>query len=170
MGLKINKNFSVSIFMALFFTFVISPQALADSGWESLLEQGKLEQGVAAAVTAGVSVDNISDQAVELNYPACDLLVAMLGAEIDAYQALKSIITAGGDVEHLARCCAEPNIAVTSTVFAKAAIDAGLESDAVDRLIGTAYARQPGEPGAFTQETIVGGGEILEGIVSPVLP
>ena len=170
MRLKIKINFSVSIFVVLIFPFVISQYALADSKWESLLEQGKLKKGVAVAVTANIPVDKISNKVVELNYPACDILEAELKSTIDAYMALKTIIAAGGDVEHLARCCAEPKIAITSAVFAKAALDAGLDPDAVDRLIGTTFTPQPGEPGVFTREAIVAGGEIREGIVSPVRP
>ncbi|MEA3232247.1 MAG: hypothetical protein U9Q05_10890 [Thermodesulfobacteriota bacterium] len=170
MRLKIKKNFSTSIFVVLIFLFIISQDALADSKWERLLEQGKLKEGVAVAVTTNIPVDEISNKAVELKYPACDILEAELKAKIDAYMALKTIIASGGDVEHLARCCAEPKIAIASAVFAKAAIDAGLDSDTVDRLIGTAYTPQPGEPGVFTREAIVAGGEIREGIVSPIRP
>ena len=77
--------FSVPIFVALIFPIIISQYAMADSQWENMLEQGKLKQGVAAAVTASVSTDEISKTAVELNYPACDILVAELKANIDGY-------------------------------------------------------------------------------------
>lgn len=163
MRLKINKNFSVLIVGVLFFSFVISRSTFADSHWERLLEQGQLKQGMAAAVTAGVPVDEIGKKALEVNYPVCDLLVAMLNAEINAYLALNTIITKGGDVEQLAKCCAEPNIGITSAVFAKAAIDAGLESDTVDRLLRLAFTPPPEESGIFTRESVVAGGEIREG-------
>lgn len=170
MRLKIKMNQNVPIFATLVFCLIIAHNALADSGWENLLEKGQLQQGVSAAVTAGVSVDEIGKKALAMNYPACDILVAMLNAKVDAYQSLKTLIAAGGNGEHLARCCAEPKMGVSSAVFAKAAIDAGLDPDTVDRLIASAYAPLPGEPGVFTREEVVAGGEIREGIASPVRP
>jgi len=171
MRLKIKINFSVSIFVALIFPFVVSQYALADSQWENLLERDKLKQGVAAAVTTGVPVDEISQKAVELNYPACDILVAMLNAEIDAYQALKTIIVAGGDLEHLALCCPEPGIQISSAVFAKAALDAGVKQEVLDRLLRIAFTPTPEESGIFKRESVVAGGEIREGpFASPDSP
>lgn len=163
MRLEIKINFSVSIFVALIFPFVISQYALADSQWENLLEQDKLKQGVAAAVTTDVPVDEISKKAVELNYPACDILVAELKAKIDAYLALKTIISAGGDLEHLALCCPEPGILISSAVFAKAALETGVEDEVVNRLLRIAFTPPPGESGTFKQESVVAGGEIREG-------
>lgn len=171
MRLTIKINFIVSIFVALIFTFVISHYALADSQWEDLIEQGKLKQGVAAAVTADVPVDKISNKAVELNYPACDILVAELKAEINAYLALKTIIAAGGDLEHLALCCSEPGINISSAVFTKAALDAGIEQEIVDRLLRIAFTPPPEESGTFRRESVVAGGEIREGpFASPYSP
>ena len=163
--------FSVPIFVALIFPMVIFQYALADSPWENLLEQGKLKQGIAVAVTAGTFTDEISKTAVELNYPACDILAAELKAEINAYQALKTIISAGGDLEHLALCCPEPGILISSAIFAKAALDAGVEEKTVDRLLRIAFTPPPGESGAFKQESVVAGGEIREGpFASPDSP
>jgi len=171
MRLKIKINLSVSIFIALIFPFSISQNALADSQWENLLEQDKLKQGVAAAVTTAVPVDEISKKAVELNYPACDILVAELKAKIDAYLALKTIIAAGGDLEHLALCCPEPGVQISSAVFAKAALDAGVEEKAVDHFLRIAFTPPPQESGIFKKEPVVAGGEIREGpFASPDSP
>jgi len=163
--------FSVPIFVALIFPIIISQYAMADSQWENMLEQGKLKQGVAAAVTASVSTDEISKTAVELNYPACDILAAELKANIDGYLALKAVISAGGDLEHLALCCPEPGILISSAVFAKAALETGVEDEVVDRLLRIAFTPPPGESGAFKQESVVAGGEIREGpFTSPDSP
>ncbi|RTZ99479.1 MAG: hypothetical protein DSY90_01200 [Deltaproteobacteria bacterium] len=154
---------TVSIIVALIISFVIWQPALADSQWENLLERGKLAQGVAAAVTAGISEKIISEKALELKFPVCDILDAELKARIDAYVALKTLMVAGGDITYLAACSAEPGIHISSAVFARAAIDAGVEPSIVDHLVQIAFAPPPGESGPFTEESVVAGGEIREG-------
>jgi hypothetical protein len=163
MKLKMKVYLVASIFVAFTFLAVTTSYSLADPKWDDLLEQGQLKQGMVAALTAGISVGKISKTALDLKYPVCDILDAELSAEIDAYQALKTLIVAGGDLEHLARCCAEPGIRVSPAVFARAAIDAGVEQAVLDRLLSMAFNPPPGERGAPNRESVVAGGEIREG-------
>jgi len=144
-------------------SFTLCFSVLANPQWESQLEKGKLDTGITTALAAGISVNQISKKAIALKYPVCDILAAELTARVAAYAAVKALITAGGDLTHLAKCCAEPGIDVSAPVFARAALDAGIKTAIVDRLLRFAYTPPPGERGIFPQESVVAGGEIREG-------
>jgi len=147
----------------LMFALSMAQPSLADSKWEELLNDGKLRQGITTAISEGVEVDKIAEVAVDEKYPVCDILIAMLKEKIDPYSALKAIIAAEGDLKHLAICCSEPSVDIPSALFARVALDAGIDDKVVERLLRIAFTPQPGESGAFTQESVVAGGEIREG-------
>lgn len=170
MKLKMKIHLAASIFMVFTALAITASYSLADSRWDHLLEQGQLKQGMVAAVIAGIPVEKISKTAVDLKYPVCDILDAELSAEIDAYQALKTLILAGGNLEHLARCCAEPGIHISPAVFAKAALDAGVEPAALDRLLNMAFNPPPGERGAPNRENVVAGGKYEKGPIPATMP
>lgn len=142
---------------------MITPSALASTTWENELNNGKLRHGIALAVTSDVSAADIAHLAIDENYPVCDILIAMLNEKIPVHTALTTLINAGGNLEHLAICCAEPGVDIPSAVFAKIALDAGIDENVVDHLLRIAFTPMPEESGTFTRESVVAGGEIREG-------
>lgn len=143
--------------------FIFQANALAAPSWQDRLNEGKLRPGIASAISTGIPVAEIAWTSVEENYPVCDILVAMLKEKIEVHQALTALIKAGGNLEHLAICCAEPGVNIPSAVFAKVALDSGIDEDVVDHLLRIAFTPIPGESGTFTRESVVAGGEIREG-------
>ncbi len=160
---KLRKQLVGLVSVVLGLVFLFQANAYAAPSWQDKLDEGKLRPGIALATSTGVSVTEIAWTSVEENYPVCDILVAMLKEKIEVHQALTSLIKAGGNLEHLAICCAEPGVNIPSAVFAKVALDSGIDEEVVDHLLRIAFTPVPGESGTFTRESVVAGGEIREG-------
>lgn len=163
MRINLKLRASVLIGMTVLFTFFICGNTLAAPQWRDMFDEGKLSEGLSVAIKSGITVEEIAQAAVAERYPACDILVAMLKEKIEAYLALNALIGAGGNLEHLAICCSETGVNISSAVFAKVALDSGVEEKVVDHLLRIAFTPPPGETGVFKKESVVAGGEIREG-------
>ncbi len=163
MTINLKKHTTRWLYIGVLLTCLFASNSLASPTWENEINNGKLRHGIALAVTSGVSVSDIAHLAIDEKYPVCEILIAMLKEKIAVHAALTTLINAGANLEHLAICCAEPGADIPSAVFAKIALDAGIDDNVVDHLLRIAYTPTPGESGTFARESVVAGGEIREG-------